>query len=146
MKHRTASRSSLFLMELILTILFFALSSAVCIQLFVKAHVISRDTSDKSAAVLQAQNAAELLKSGEGGFSRLKEYYPNSVSSGATELLVCFDQNWNPCPPEQAANQMTVSYLPAESGLRARITLCRESDPATPLYELEQYLHLPNRI
>lgn len=34
------SRSSLFLIELTISILFFALASAACIQLFVKAHLL----------------------------------------------------------------------------------------------------------
>ena len=35
---RTHSGSSLFLMELILAILFFSVASAVCVQLFARAH------------------------------------------------------------------------------------------------------------
>ena len=37
MKHRN-SRSALFLMELIFAILFFAITNAVCVQLFVRAY------------------------------------------------------------------------------------------------------------
>ncbi len=44
MKHRNrAQSSSLFLLELILAILFFSLASAVCVQFFVKSHLLSRD-------------------------------------------------------------------------------------------------------
>ena len=41
-----SSRSALFLMELIFSILFFALASAVCVQLFVKAHLLSVSTQE----------------------------------------------------------------------------------------------------
>ena len=51
MKKLSSSRSSLLLMELILAILFFALASAICLQLFVKASLLSRDTQELDRAV-----------------------------------------------------------------------------------------------
>ena len=56
MKH---SRSSLFLMELLISLLFFSLASAVCIRLFAKSHLISRDTINQNNAIVQAQHLAE---------------------------------------------------------------------------------------
>ena len=44
MKKKQAKRSGIFLLELMIVILFFSVTAAVCIQLFVKAHVISQDT------------------------------------------------------------------------------------------------------
>lgn len=38
MKKHTSSRSGLLLMEIIIAILFFSVVSAICLQLFVKAH------------------------------------------------------------------------------------------------------------
>ena len=40
MERTPAKRSSLFLLELMIAILFFCLASAVCVQIFVKAHTI----------------------------------------------------------------------------------------------------------
>lgn len=40
---KNASRSGLFLLELIISILFFSMASAVCIRLFVQAHVMDRN-------------------------------------------------------------------------------------------------------
>lgn len=55
------SKSALFLMELIIVIFFFALTSAVCLQLFVKAHTFDRRTQGLNYATLWADNAAELF-------------------------------------------------------------------------------------
>ena len=55
-----SSKSSLFLMELILSILFFSLASAVCVQLFVKSHLISRQSTDLTNSVNLAQDVAEI--------------------------------------------------------------------------------------
>ena len=56
---KTTSKSALFLMELIIAIFFFSLASAVCIQLFVKAHLMGTSNTNKNHALLWAQNIAE---------------------------------------------------------------------------------------
>lgn len=53
------SKSALFLMELIIVILFFALTSAVCMRVFVKAHDVAHETESANYAALWADNAAE---------------------------------------------------------------------------------------
>lgn len=48
-------------MELIIVIFFFSLTSAVCLELFVKAHVLGRDTIELNEAILWAENTGELF-------------------------------------------------------------------------------------
>ena len=62
----THSRSSLFLVELIITIFFFSLSAVVCVRLFVDAAKTSREARDLTRAVHLAQDAAECFLSAEG--------------------------------------------------------------------------------
>jgi len=61
MKSDSSSRSGLLLMEIILAILFFSLISALCLQVFVKAHTLSQDTRKLDAAVRQADSVASDL-------------------------------------------------------------------------------------
>lgn len=61
-----SSKSSLFLMELIISILFFSLASAVCIQLFVKAHVLDKHTDEQNHAIVWSQNLAALWQANNG--------------------------------------------------------------------------------
>lgn len=60
------SRTGLFLAELTVVILFFALSAAVCMKLFAYAYITTQQASDISHAVSAAQNAAECFKASEG--------------------------------------------------------------------------------
>ncbi len=53
----TQRRSSLFLIELMISIFFFAIASSVCIQLFARAKQISDESSAKNQALLQAESA-----------------------------------------------------------------------------------------
>ena len=48
-------------MELIIVIFFFALTSAVCLQVFVKAHDTAFETESLNYATLWADNACELF-------------------------------------------------------------------------------------
>lgn len=56
------SKTSLQLMELLIMILVFALSAAICLQIFAKAKDISNSAARLDKAVALAQNAAEVLK------------------------------------------------------------------------------------
>ena len=64
---RSSSKSGLFLIELIIAIVFFAVSSAICTQLFVKAHVISTRSNDLNIAAQIAQSYAENFKLSPAG-------------------------------------------------------------------------------
>ena len=57
------SKSSLFLLELMVVLLLFALSSTVCVKLFAQAKLISRHSADTTMSVLHAQQVAERIKS-----------------------------------------------------------------------------------
>jgi len=48
-------------MELIIVIFFFSLTAAVCLRLFVKSHVLGRDTRELNDAILWAENTRELF-------------------------------------------------------------------------------------
>ena len=56
------SKASLVLMEQLVMLLVFALAAAFCLQAFVRADAISRQTARRDEAVLIAQSAAEILR------------------------------------------------------------------------------------
>lgn len=59
MKH---SKTGLFLMELIVGILFFALAGALCVQLFVKANTMNEESICKDQGMRIAVNIVEVYK------------------------------------------------------------------------------------
>lgn len=73
-KNRPRS-SSLFLMELILAILFFSVASAVCVQIFVKSHLISRQSEELSQAVTLCTNSAEIFAASDDPVSGTTHTY-----------------------------------------------------------------------
>ena len=69
------TRSSLFLMEIIISVLFLSLSGAICVQMFVKAHLIAQESVQTNLAVTWIQNLAESLYSCGGDMDELQEIF-----------------------------------------------------------------------
>ena len=59
MQTKNSSKSGIFLMELILSILFFSIAAAVCVKLFVTAHRLSDQSVNLNHAVSMAESIAE---------------------------------------------------------------------------------------
>lgn len=85
--------ASLVLTELVIMLLVFALASAFCVQAFVWADSSSRQSAAADMALIQAQNAAELLKHYHGDFSPAVRDYGGQWDG--TVWTVSYDENWN---------------------------------------------------
>ncbi len=86
-------------MELIIAILFFSLSSAVCVRLFVGAHQIASSDRNLNQAVLWTQNLAESFYGCDGRIQMIKAMYPSSVLTSEDNeqegaIVIFFDENW----------------------------------------------------
>jgi len=123
MKH---SKTSLFLMELIISILFFIIAGAVCVQLFVKSHQISTDSVSLNHSIRWCENIAELLQANEGDLSKVafilekNEKCHINCEEGASSFTICFNKNWEPIPPVERATlyyllEVNISDAPATS-------------------------------
>lgn len=92
------SKTSLFLLELIISILFFSLSAAVCVQLFVKAHQISEKSVDESHAVMWAESLAEAFSSCNGDFedtcTTMENLGPAYYDSSSHTLTLSLNSKW----------------------------------------------------
>lgn len=153
MKHTTGTgrRSSLFLIELMISIFFFAIASSVCIQLFAKAKLTGDQSSAANQALLQAQSAASVFYAGNGTLHLLSETFPDAVQkdteSGQEHWVIYFDADWNSCPEgKEAVYRMTVSA--AQTGTDADALseaeiLVETLEPQQVLQELSLKYHEP---
>lgn len=66
-------RSGLFLIELLLALLFFSVTSAVCMKIFGTSAVLTRQKRDRDAAVKASVCAAECLKAADGDLEKTEE-------------------------------------------------------------------------
>lgn len=66
MKQRArAGTQNLFLLELVISVLFFSLASAVCVQLFADSHRKSREAKELKLAVNTVSSCAEVITAAE---------------------------------------------------------------------------------
>ena len=86
------SKSGLFLMELIIAICFFAVASAICVQLFAHAHSLSQRSKGIQMAVINAQSVAEGFRGLGGDVDALAGLWQVlAVNDGFTAW---FDDDW----------------------------------------------------
>ncbi|MEG1152212.1 MAG: hypothetical protein RSD67_05010 [Oscillospiraceae bacterium] len=84
---RQSSKSTLFLMELVLAIMFFAISSAFCVQIFVKAHLLTTQSRDMNMAINLVQNISACLKNDNGSTQYLESYLGTEINQDTTIYL-----------------------------------------------------------
>jgi len=87
------TKSGLFAIELLIAVGVFTLCAAICMGLFVRAEVMSRDSADLTRAVNEARSVAECWKAAGGDLSRTAELLDGTAEGNA--LLLRFDSDWN---------------------------------------------------
>lgn len=101
MKTSSSSRSGLFLMELIISILFFSLAGAVCVKLFVNSHIISQNSVELNHALEWSQNVAEVFYGCNGDFNEMTDLFQSqfgncTTSTSNQSFLLLFDEDFEP--------------------------------------------------
>lgn len=153
MRHKTNTRSSLFLMELIIAILFFSLASAVCLRMFAKSHQLSTDAS----AGNQTVNVAELIRYDLQNDTRtLSDTYPEadilySVVSNAADVyngsVIYFNKSWETCSADLAEYRLVIQAQDSSATLRKYVlSMYSLSDATDCIYELPLSIHIAREV
>lgn len=114
------SRASLVLMEQLVMILVFALSAALCLGLFVRADILSRETALQDQAVIHAQNGAETIKACRGDLDRASQLL-GGKGSGDTLTV--------PCDGLTMQIKLVSSEVPGLGMAEITVTNAEESQP-----------------
>lgn len=122
------SKTSLFLMELIMTVMMFSICSAVCLKLFVGAHLLDKKTVELNNAVAIAQGFAEVMRGTDGSIDAICEIYPASVTGGDTYFEVFYDEEFNQCEYSQAKYAADVTLTPNGAIQNMEVTVVRLGD------------------
>ena len=124
---RHNNTSSLFLLELILAVLFFSVASALCIQIFTKAHLMSQDARELNFAVNEVSSMAEQMP--DDSLQDAAAYYDSSYAS---------------CEKADAVYVLTVHYEPEDTLLKAHISMDTVADNRN-IYTLDVTKHRQRR-
>jgi len=105
------SKAPLSLMEQLIMLVVFALSAALCLQIFVFSSQVSKHCKARDHAVTEVQNVAEIVKDSCGN----KEKYAAVLNGSLYDngFLINYDENWIPSSEDQAKYHITI--LPTNS-------------------------------
>lgn len=136
MNLRNNSKSSLFLIELIIVILFFAIAGAICVSLFSQSRLMSIESTELTMATQKCQNAAELLAASGGDVAQTAHLLGEVTQS---EGLIALQYDLEGQPQSGGRYALQITYGPDEnlpSLLQAAITMTDTAD-MQPIYTLE---------
>jgi hypothetical protein len=89
-------------MELIIAIMFFSLSAAVCVRLFTSAHFMAEGAENMSSATIWSQNLAEAFTGTNGDLTEMEKLYPGAYVSHTPDdpsmksgyIILFFNEKW----------------------------------------------------
>lgn len=143
--------SSLFLLELILAVLFFSVASALCIQIFTKAHLMSQDARDLNFAVNEVSSMAEQISAGTL-HSDTAASSDDTASDPSTQMpddslqdaTAYYNSSYASCEKADAVYVLTVHYEPEDTLLKAHISMDTIADNRN-IYTLDVTKHRQRR-
>ena len=155
---RHNNTSSLFLLELILAVLFFSVASALCIQIFTKAHLMSQDARDLNFAVNEVSSMAEQISAGTlhpataASSDDTAASSDDTASDPSTQIsndawqddTAYYDSSYASCEKADAVYVLTVHYEPEDTLLKAHISMDTIADNRN-IYTLDVTKHRQRR-
>lgn len=146
-RRNRAKSSSLFLLELILAILFFSIASAVCVQFFVKSHLLSQEARELNVAATEASSVAELISVSEDAASAIdfiQTEYPYSEVQETSRISIYYDDGLLPCNAEDARYCLRVDLTQKDNMLTGTLNMTK-LDGDDSIYSLDVSHHLQRR-
>ncbi len=139
-KHKRASSSSLFLMELILAILLFCIASSICVSSFARSHVLHKNSYELNNAVNIVQNAAEVIHSDsnlDNINANLNSYFSDSFELSKGNCIIGYSKSFEPTEDiENAPYVLRVCPKVTNNLLSCDIIFTKQGENPTDIYQL----------
>lgn len=147
MRYKTNTRSSLFLMELIVAILFFSLASAVCLRMFTKSHQLSTEAATQNHAVNQTGNVTELMRYDLTHETHmLADEYPDAkITDTFDESYIYYDGNWKPCEKANTVYTLAIRETTSSETLKKYELKIYDSNSSF-VYALPLSVHIAQEV
>lgn len=146
-RRNRANLSSLFLMELILAILFFSIASAVCVQFFVKSHLLSEKAQELNISANEISSTAELIlasKDLQSAADSISSVYPDAVVQNSSIIGVYYDKDFHPCEKDDAVYCLNINFTQKNTMMDVVLTMNKQ-ETGTIIYSLDFSHHIQRR-
>ena len=98
------------MIELILAIAFFSLASAVCVQLFVKSHLLSKEAAQLNTGVNLVTSAAEIFRQSYGDMDAVTDFMPELEAPNSKDFYTAYyNEEGLPCAKSDADYILTLT-------------------------------------
>lgn len=134
-------KSSLFLMEIMINILFFAVLVTICLQLFFKAHNLSEETTALHHAVTACTSIAEVYQSNPDCKEVVMIVYPDAIALDST-ILIYFNEAYEPCKETESSYRAVLEHTGSSD---ANITFYAQNNRES-LYSLKVSSYMPRTL
>lgn len=158
MKH---NKSSLFLMEMIICILFFSISAAVCVQFFVRSHTMSQSSIEENHAVIALESIAECFYVDYGDLNQIAANYYSGYSIVAdNSLYIFYDEKFDLVSVDSSLSPdsvkcaykaiLSIDETLHDDLINASVVYIKSNDDSdqktAPIFSLDLAVNNPNRI
>lgn len=109
------SKVNLLLTELLITVMFFIVSSGICLNIFAKAQNMSRESSKLNAAMIKVSSCAELIRAYNGDLLKVSRAIGASPKEQHYEVL--YDKDWNESCASDSVYTLELQHLGTTDGL-----------------------------
>ena len=137
---KSARRSSLFLLELMIAILMFSVASAWCVRLFVTARTVVSETEEQNRALNLASGYAEAFLASADFEAFLLEEGAEKEAAGNALYRFFYDRDWNICGEEDAAFYFETVISEEDNFEKCSFSFSRmEEEEVLYLLDVEKY-------
>ena len=139
MSRYQTSKSSLFLLEIIIDLFIFAFLCAYGLMFFIKSSNLTTQTSTLHQAAKITSGVANIYESSNGSLDAILEEY---VTGSETEngIVLYFDESYVPCTEAEASYLCMVTKQDTALS-KIQVDFCDAK--ATPLYSIEASCYTP---
>lgn len=138
MIHYERTKSSMFLMEILINILLFSLLCVCSLQFFIKALNLTDNTTTLHHAVTACNNVAAIYETGDGQLEDIWSTYSYAIHVD-NQVIIYFDENYEECSRENSSYYIYVKEL--ESTIPS-VEISFQSD-TTAYYQIQAFHYQP---
>jgi len=127
----TRSKASLFMLELIVVIAVFSVSSAICLRIFFRSHEMTIESRNLSHASIEVQSAADCYKSAKGRIKTAANLLGGKIDQSGV-MCIYYDDLWKRVDmSENASFRLSITeFEPGYGKVKA------EKTDGTPIFSI----------
>lgn len=133
------TKSSMFLLEILINILLFSVLCVCSLQFFIHSYQLTEKTTTLHQAVTACNNVAAVYEASDASTDAISEAFSGAITENNVTFIY-FDKNYQECDSQSIAYYLTVERLKSEIPA-IRISYYKNGEDA--IYSIDTYHYQP---